>query len=126
MVRDGPVVATFHTADLRSRTMQAAFPLLRPSLEKIAAASPSPRTRAARWPTHFGGDAVVIPNGVDVDRFAEAAPPPQFGGARPTRRRLAFLGRIDEPRKGLPGARGRDACGAGAAPRGARARRRPR
>ena len=32
---DAPVVATFHTSNLRSRAMQAAYPLLRPSLEKI-------------------------------------------------------------------------------------------
>ena len=30
-----PVVATFHTSNVRSRVMQAAYPLLRPSLEKI-------------------------------------------------------------------------------------------
>ena len=51
--------------------------------------------------THVGGDAVVIPNGVNVDRFASATPRPQWQGTdgAPT---IAFLGRIDEPRKGLP------------------------
>jgi phosphatidylinositol alpha-mannosyltransferase len=47
---------------------------------------------------HLGGDAVLIPNGVAVDRYAGATPLdgwPGTGGA------LGFLGRIDEPRKGL-------------------------
>jgi phosphatidyl-myo-inositol alpha-mannosyltransferase len=50
--------------------------------------------------THVGGDAVVIPNGVNVDRFAGATSRSQWRGSdgAPT---LAFLGRIDEPRKGL-------------------------
>ena len=52
--------------------------------------------------THVGGDAVVIPNGVYVDRFAErsaAGRVDRHGRAPPT---IAFLGRMGEPRKGLP------------------------
>jgi phosphatidylinositol alpha-mannosyltransferase len=47
---------------------------------------------------HLGGDAVVIPNGVHMHRFAGAEPLPGWpgdGGA------LGFVGRVDEPRKGL-------------------------
>jgi len=46
----------------------------------------------------MGGDAVLIPNGVTVSRYEKAAPLPGWpgeGGA------LGFLGRMDEPRKGL-------------------------
>lgn len=46
---------------------------------------------------HLGGDAVVIPNGVDVDFFARAKPKSEWQGET-----LGFIGRIDEPRKGLP------------------------
>lgn len=46
---------------------------------------------------HLGGDAVVIPNGVDVDFFARAEPKKEWQGET-----LGFIGRIDEPRKGLP------------------------
>jgi len=97
----GPIVATFHTANLRSRVMQAAYPILRPSLEKISARIAVSEDARRTVVEHFGGDAVVIPNGVYVDRFATAAPRPQWRGTaeRPT---AAFLGRIDEPRKGLP------------------------
>jgi phosphatidylinositol alpha-mannosyltransferase len=47
---------------------------------------------------HLGGDAVEIPNGVDVRFFADAAPLPGYpraGGA------VGFVGRFDEPRKGM-------------------------
>ena len=37
MAADGPIVGTFHTSMLRSRTMQTAYPIVRPSLEKISA-----------------------------------------------------------------------------------------
>jgi phosphatidylinositol alpha-mannosyltransferase len=97
----GPIVATFHTANLRSRTMQAAFPILRPSLEKISARIAVSEDARRTVVEHFGGDAVVIPNGVYVDRFASALVRPQWRGT-PERPTVAFVGRIDEPRKGLP------------------------
>ena len=98
---EGPIVATFHTSNLRSRAMQAAYPLLRPSLEKIGGRIAVSEDARRTVTTHLGGDAVVIPNGVYVARFAQAAPEPRWQGrdGAPT---LAFLGRIDEPRKGLP------------------------
>jgi phosphatidyl-myo-inositol alpha-mannosyltransferase len=96
----GPIVATFHTANLRSRAMQAVYPVVRPSLEKISARIAVSEDARRTVVEHLGGDAVVIPNGVFVDRFAAAAPRPKWQSTddAPT---LAFLGRIDEPRKGL-------------------------
>jgi phosphatidyl-myo-inositol alpha-mannosyltransferase len=98
---DGPTVATFHASTLRSRAMQAAYPLLRPSLEKISARIAVSEDARRTVTTHIGGDAVVIPNGVYVDRFARAPRRAGWVGTagRPT---VAFVGRIDEPRKGLP------------------------
>lgn len=98
---EGPIVATFHTSNLRSRAMQAAYPLLRPSLEKISARIAVSEDARRTVTTHLGGDAVVIPNGVGVERFTSAAPAPRWVGT-PEAPTLAFLGRIDEPRKGLP------------------------
>src|ERR687884_277741 len=97
----GPMVATFHTANLRSRTMQAAYPILRPSLEKISARIAVSEDARRTVVEHFGGDAVVIPNGVYVDRFASAPTRPSWSGT-PERPTVAFVGRIDESRKGLP------------------------
>jgi phosphatidylinositol alpha-mannosyltransferase len=100
-IATGPVVATFHTANLRSRAMQVAQPLMRPSLEKISARIAVSEDARRTLVEHLGGDAVVIPNGVFVDRFAAAPTDPAWTGTtvRPT---VAFVGRTDEPRKGLP------------------------
>ena len=98
---DGPIVATFHTSNLRSRAMQAAYPLLRPSLEKISARIAVSEDARRTVTTHLGGDAVVIPNGVFVERFASAEHRPDWEGT-PERPTIAFLGRMEEPRKGMP------------------------
>lgn len=98
---EGPIVATFHTSMLRSRTMQTAYPLVRPSLEKIAGRIAVSEDARRTVTTHVGGDAVVIPNGVYVDRFARASRRPEWEGT-PERPTIAFLGRMEEPRKGLP------------------------
>jgi phosphatidylinositol alpha-mannosyltransferase len=47
---------------------------------------------------HLGGEPVVIPNGLFVDRLARAVPRREWQGEGGT---LCFLGRLDEPRKGL-------------------------
>jgi len=98
---EGPLVATFHTSTVRSRVLHAARPLLVSGLEKIAGRIAVSQEARQTVRTHIGGDAVVIPNGVFVDSFARATPRPEWQGSaeRPT---LAFLGRIEEPRKGMP------------------------
>ncbi|MCX4630895.1 glycosyltransferase family 4 protein [Streptomyces sp. NPDC051366] len=93
----GPIVATFHTSNPRSRAMIAAYPILQPALEKISARIAVSEYARRTLVEHLGGDAVVIPNGVDVDFFAGAEPNPAWSGQT-----LGFIGRIDEPRKGLP------------------------
>jgi phosphatidylinositol alpha-mannosyltransferase len=97
----GPIVATFHTSNPRSRAMQVAYPLLRPALEKISARIAVSEDARRTLVEHLDGDAVVIPNGVYVDRFAGAPVRPEWRG-RPGRPTVAFVGRLDEPRKGLP------------------------
>ncbi|KOV90276.1 GDP-mannose-dependent alpha-(1-2)-phosphatidylinositol mannosyltransferase [Streptomyces sp. NRRL WC-3723] len=93
----GPIVATFHTSNPRSRAMIAAYAILQAALEKISARIAVSEYARRTLVEHLGGDAVVIPNGVDVDFFAEAEPKPQWQGGT-----IGFIGRIDEPRKGLP------------------------
>jgi len=99
-IADGPVVATFHTSTVRSRSLQVAFPLVRQSLEKISARIAVSEDARRTLVDHLGGDAVVIPNGVYVDTFASAQPDPRWTGT-PDAPTIAFLGRLDEPRKGL-------------------------
>ena len=93
----GPIVATFHTSNPRSRAMIAAYPILQPALEKISARIAVSEYARRTLVEHLGGDAVVIPNGVHVDFFARAEPVPEWQGDT-----IGFIGRIDEPRKGLP------------------------
>ncbi len=95
---DGPIVATFHTATERSRTLSAFGGMLRPLLEKVTARiAVSPLARRVQV-EHLGGDAIEIPNGVDV--AAHATGPLLPGYPRPGT--VGFLGRFDEPRKGMP------------------------
>ncbi len=98
MAAQGPIVATFHTSTERSRTLTAFGALLRPLMEKvtarIAVSTPARRVQVE----HLGGDAVEIPNGVDAALFAHG--PPLAG--YPRGETVGFLGRFDEPRKGMP------------------------
>ncbi|MEU3660799.1 glycosyltransferase family 4 protein [Streptomyces sp. NPDC032940] len=109
----GPIVATFHTSNPRSRAMIAAYAILQAALEKISARIAVSEYARRTLVEHLGGDAVVIPNGVDVGFFAGAEPKSEWqtaearssvegGGARREGGTIGFIGRIDEPRKGLP------------------------
>jgi phosphatidylinositol alpha-mannosyltransferase len=98
MIHDGPLVATFHAAYARSRFLAMFDSVLQPFLEKLSgriAVSPAARKVIVE---HLGADAVVIPNGVEVGRFADAEPLPGYphdGGT------IGFIGRYAEPRKGM-------------------------
>ena len=99
MIADGPIVATFHMSNPRSRTLSAFQPVLRPFLEKITARIAVSVLARRMQVEHLGGDAVEIPNGVDVEFFAGAEPLPGYprdGGT------VGFVGRFTEPRKGMP------------------------
>lgn len=99
-----PVVATFHTATPRSRTMQVAGLTMRSTVEKIDAGIAVSESARRVVVQHLGRDAVVVPNGFSHAEFDDPRRPVAGsgsgwrGGDRP---RIAFLGRVDEPRKGL-------------------------
>jgi phosphatidylinositol alpha-mannosyltransferase len=98
-VRDEPVVATFHAATTRSRTMHVVSGVLQLVLERLTARIAVSESARKVQVEHLGGDAWVIPNGVSVARHAAAEPLPGWpgeGGA------IGFLGRFTEPRKGFP------------------------
>jgi phosphatidylinositol alpha-mannosyltransferase len=97
----GPIVATFHTANPRSRAMTVAYPILQPTLEKISARIAVSEYARRTLVEHLGGDAVVIPNGVDVDFYERAEPKPEWQTRPGQGGTLAFIGRINESRKGL-------------------------
>jgi phosphatidyl-myo-inositol alpha-mannosyltransferase len=97
-VAEGPIVATFHTSTTKSLTLAVFQGVLRPWHEKIVGRI-AVSDLARRWQMEaLGSDAVEIPNGVDVAAFASA--PVLDGYPRPGKTVL-FLGRYDEPRKGM-------------------------
>ncbi|AHC25346.1 MULTISPECIES: glycosyltransferase family 4 protein [Mycobacteriaceae] len=98
MIAEGPIVATFHTSTTKSLTLSVFQGMLRPLNEKIVGRI-AVSDLARRWQMEaLGSDAVEIPNGLNVAEFADA--PPLDGYPRPGRAVL-FLGRFDEPRKGM-------------------------
>jgi phosphatidylinositol alpha-mannosyltransferase len=94
----GPIVATFHMSSERSRAMAAAYGILQTVLEKVSARIAVSEHARTTLVEHLGGDAVLIPNGVSLSSFNDVAPFEEWPG---TGGALGFLGRIDEPRKGL-------------------------
>jgi len=95
---NGPIVATWHSAMDRSRMILTLSKLAQTAMEKVSAriaVSEAARTTLIK---HVGGDAVIIPNGVDVSSFANATPMFGWPGSNMS---IVFLGRGDEPRKGL-------------------------
>ena len=93
-----PVVATFHAANPRSRAWLAASSILQTALDKITARIAVSEQARRTIVEHLDADAAVIPNGVFTRPFAAARSARRDPAAPPT---VAFLGRLDEPRKGL-------------------------
>ncbi|BBY84157.1 glycosyltransferase family 4 protein [Mycolicibacterium pulveris] len=97
-IAEGPIVATFHTSTTKSLTLSVFEPILRPMHEKIVGRI-AVSELARRWQMEaLGSDAVEIPNGVDVESFASA---PLLDGYPRPGKSVLFLGRFDEPRKGM-------------------------
>ncbi|MFD9738183.1 glycosyltransferase family 4 protein [Umezawaea sp. NPDC059074] len=99
MVADGPIVATFHTSTPRSKILAAFQVVLQPFVEKITARIAVSALARRVQVEHLGGDAVEIPNGVDVGFFADAKP---LDGYQRPGGTVGFVGRFTEPRKGMP------------------------
>lgn len=93
-----PTVATFHAWSEAGRTYRALGPALARALRGLdgrIAVSPAAATYHARALGLPEGAFEVVPNGIDVARFASARP---FSSV--TEPALVFVGRL-EPRKGL-------------------------
>jgi phosphatidyl-myo-inositol alpha-mannosyltransferase len=93
-----PLVGTWHMATDRSRALVGFSGILRPSLEKVAARIAVSEAARTTLVTHLGGDPVLIPNGVHVHAYQQGRPRADFRAPGGT---VSFLGRLDEPRKGL-------------------------
>jgi phosphatidyl-myo-inositol alpha-mannosyltransferase len=91
-----PVVATFHSGADRSRLFDAAAPLLRLVARRIDARVAVSERAAAFVRARVPGAFHIVPNGIDVAAFRDAAPADLGPG-----RKLLFVGRL-HPRKGFP------------------------
>ena len=94
----GPIVVTFHTSTQRSRGLSAASGVVQPFLERVQGRIAVSAAARQVQVEHLGGDAVEIPNGVAVAQYATATPLPGYPREGGT---VGFIGRYDEPRKGM-------------------------
>ncbi len=97
-VARGPIVATWHSSHDRSRILSAGYYVGQTAMEKVRGRIAVSEDARRTLVTHLGGDAVLIPNGVRVAAFASLERLPGVDADRPS---VLFLGRMDEPRKGL-------------------------
>lgn len=88
----GPIVATFHASHEYATLMRTFSPLIRTALDKVTARIAVSAQAQATLLTHLGAQSVIIPNGVTISHFS---------AVRTAESRILFLGRLDEPRKGL-------------------------
>ena len=91
----GPLIGTFHAAFDQNWITAIAAPLLEPALDKLSVRIAVSSQAKLSLINALGGDAVVIPNGVDTSFFMNAT---KDGSLKDS---LLFLGRFEEPRKGL-------------------------
>lgn len=93
---EGPMVGTFHAASKRQRAIFAVGPILEPVIEKLAVRIAVSEAARHTLTQHLETDAIVIPNGIFVEKFRKGVKRPEWTGNT-----LGFMGRFDEPRKGL-------------------------
>ena len=100
MLSSAPLVGTFHAALGRSVSRAIASAPMRLYMERIGVRIAVSEEARRTLIEHHGGDAVIIPNGVETASFRTAQPLDQWV-ATDERPVIVFLGRLDEPRKGL-------------------------
>ncbi len=94
---DGPMVATFHAAANPQKVANAIGAMLDPLIERITAKIAVSEIARETLKDRFNTEAVVIPNGIDTSKFEGIGVRSEW--ALPNT--LGFIGRFDEPRKGL-------------------------
>lgn len=94
---EGPLVGTFHVSTPKKKAIYAIGPILEPIVEKLTARIAVSELARSTLKDHFDTDAVVIPNGIDGQKYANAPMTKEFSGPNT----IGFMGRFEEPRKGL-------------------------
>jgi phosphatidylinositol alpha-mannosyltransferase len=93
---DGPMVGTFHAAAKRQKIIFAIGPILEPAIEKLSARIAVSEAARLTLTDHLDTDAVIIPNGIYANRYTEGKSLEKWSGNT-----IGFIGRFEEPRKGL-------------------------
>ncbi len=93
---EGPMVGTFHAAAKHQKVIYAIGPILEPAIEKLSARIAVSEAARLTLTNHLQTDAVVIPNGIYTKRYSLGMPVQKWSGNT-----LGFIGRFEEPRKGL-------------------------
>ena len=93
---DGPMVGTFHAAAKRQKIIFAIGPILEPAIEKLSARIAVSEAARLTLTDHLDTDAVIIPNGIYANRYTEGKRIQKWSGNT-----IGFIGRFEEPRKGL-------------------------
>jgi phosphatidylinositol alpha-mannosyltransferase len=93
---EGPMVGTFHAAANRQRVAFAVTPFLEPVIEKLSARIAVSEGARETLQIHLDTDAIVVPNGIYAKRFDHAVIDSRWTGNT-----IGFIGRFEEPRKGL-------------------------
>ena len=93
---DGPMVGTFHAAAKRQKIIFAIGPILEPAIEKLSARIAVSEAARLTLTDHLDTDAVIIPNGIYANRYTDGKNIEKWSGNT-----IGFIGRFEEPRKGL-------------------------
>ena len=93
----GPMVGTFHVSSPKQKAIYAIGPILEPIVEKLTARIAVSESARQTLKDHFDTDAVVIPNGIESSQYSSAQPTIHWRNPNT----LGFIGRFEEPRKGL-------------------------
>ena len=93
---EGPMVGTFHAAAKRQKVIFAIGPILEPAIEKLSARIAVSEAARLTLTDHLETDAIVVPNGIYAKRYSAGNFLEKWAGNT-----IGFIGRFEEPRKGL-------------------------
>ena len=93
---EGPIVGTFHAQAKKGTTTRVIASIVEPAIERLSEKIAVSQAAYDTLQEHMDTTAHVIPNGIFADRYRDGSVEDKWKG--PT---LGFIGRFEEPRKGL-------------------------
>ena len=94
---EGAIVATFHASTAKFGAFNVLITPLDPLIERITGKIAVSEIARETLKERFDTEAVVIPNGIHVEKFEIPQAKPEWSGEK----NIGFLGRFNENRKGL-------------------------